>query len=286
MKDPFASARPGDVGIIGDPVEHSLSPAMHAPALEAWWKSLGGAEASAPRYHLFHVKQENLAEALEQVRSRGLRGVNITVPHKEPVCAHLNGLIGFAGSARSVNTVANRGGQLLGYNTDAEGFVRALKEDFGLHPNGRTALVLGAGGTGAVLIRKLLDEGARRVFYWNRSAGRGVDGGDAADRLRRLSAVEEINGEMDGIDLVVNATSVGLKKGDPLPIEGLRFRKEQFVYDVVYHRETELLGAARKAQAKTAGGLSMLLYQGALAFEIWTGAAAPLELMRKGLKKI
>ncbi len=282
----FASVKPGDVGIIGDPVEHSLSPAMQGPALKAWWESIGGKEKDAPRYHLIQVKTGEIGRALELVKERRMRGVNVTVPHKEAVIGFLNGLVGFAGVAKSVNTVRNLNGQLLGYNTDADGFLEALEDEFHFHSAGCGVVVLGLGGTGSVLIRKLLEGGARRVFFWNRSVEKSLDAGGDAARVQRLLSVDEVNGRMAETDLVINATSVGLKGEDGLPLEGIKFRKGQFVYDVVYHRETEFLRQAKKAGAKTAGGLGMLLHQGAKAFEIWTGASAPLDLMRKGLKKL
>jgi len=279
----FDAARPGDFGIIGDPVAHSLSPVMQNAALEHWWKISGKEPAQAPRYHLFPTTAAQVPEALRLMREKKLAGLNVTVPHKTSVVPLLDGLHTFASTVGAVNTVKNENGRLVGYNTDGMGFERAVTEDMAVTPD--VALVLGAGGTGQVIVHQLLAMDVHRIYWWNRTPGK------LAQLIERLPEGESVR-EMDDeeleqacreSDLIINATSVGLKEGDGLPANGLMFSAEQGVFDVVYHRPTAFLQAAETAGAFACGGLPMLLHQGAAAFEIWTGENAPVDLMRKAL---
>ncbi len=282
--DQFAKVKPGDMGIIGNPVEHSMSPRMQGPALRYWWTQLGRAADTAPRYHKFLVPIDQLERSLSLVRERHLLGVNVTVPFKRAVCSHLNEIDEFANNVQSVNTVKVIDGKLVGYNTDAYGFEKSL-EEFGFEPRQKSVLVLGLGGTGVVLIHRLLELGIKSLFVWNRSSQRSLSVPQTKIQPVRVET-EHLKEVVPEVDLVVNATSVGLKEGDPSPIPKPRFQSRQFVYDVVYHRETEFLKLAKQSGAKTSNGLGMLLHQGAKSFEIWTGATAPIELMRKELKTV
>lgn len=285
LEEQFVHVKPGDAGIIGNPIEHSLSPQFQKPALREWWTRAGKPAASAPDFHRFLVQVDELESALELVRNRMMIGINVTIPFKRAVCARLDWVDEFAKEVASVNTIKREDNRLLGYNTDGDGFETALKNDLKFSPEGKSALVLGLGGTGVVIIHKLLRMGFEKVFYWNRSAGKLLVGAEKNARLKRLSDAEA-GVASSNVDLVVNATSVGLKPADGMPLSSLTFQRGQFVVDVIYNRDTEFLKRARSCGANVSGGLGMLLYQGAKAFEIWTGFPAPLQIMRKGLTSI
>ena len=279
----FNDARPGDYGIIGDPVAHSLSPAFQNAALSHWWRAQGRDAKDAPVYRLFPVTPADVPAALTAARQRKLAGLNVTVPHKTAVVPHLDGLHTFAKTVGAVNTVKNESGKFIGYNTDGLGFERAVTEDMGVTPD--VALVLGAGGTGQVIVHQLLAMDIHRVYWWNRTPSKIAELLEKmpdTDRVRPVDdeEIEEICRESD---LFVNATSVGLAEGDGLPAPGLVFSDQQAAFDVVYHRRTAFLEAAEAAGALVCGGLPMLLHQGAAAFEIWTGANAPVDVMRRAL---
>jgi shikimate dehydrogenase len=277
----FNSVKPGDFGIIGDPVAHSLSPKFQQPALDEWWESLGRPRSSAPTYHRFQISPPELMAAMTDLRSFELQGFNVTLPHKESMLELVNSLDESAARLGAVNTVLHQKGRWIGYNTDGYGFLAALKE-MSCNPSTGRVLVLGLGGTGSVIIRTLLSIGVGELLYWNRSPEKVLTTED--QRLRRLNTFDDLQKESPNVDLIVNCTAVGLNEGDGLPAPGLTFRAGQSVFDVIYNRETEFLRQARAAGACAAGGTAMLLYQGAKSFEIWTGTKAPLELMKKSLE--
>ena len=277
------SAKPGDFGIIGDPVDHSLSPAMQNAALAAWWRDRSK-NGPAPIYHRFPVTAGELPEALPLLKQAGLSGLNVTVPHKIAV-ARLVRPRDFAAEVGAVNTIVFGAGGMEGFNTDGPGFERAVREDLGWQPEGAAALVLGAGGTGKVFVHRLAAMKVARVYWWNRNPARVEEERASLPASVVAASTEDLPRVSVEASLIVNATSVGLREADPLPADGLRFRKGQAAFDAIYHRETAFLRAAGQAGARRVGGLSMLLYQGALAFEIWTGARAPVEIMRAALTK-
>lgn len=268
------------VGLIGWPVEHSLSPAMHNAAFEAL--GLGW------RYGLFPVPPGQLGAVLGGLRAGEYVGVNVTVPHKCAAMAHLDEIDDAARSIGAVNTIAVRGRRLLGYNTDAPGLLCALREA-GMEPSGGHALVLGAGGAARAVAYALGQVGCAVTIY-NRTAAR------AADLVRHMRGLN-LPGAVDWVpdeealralnlarfDLLVNATPAGMWpecEDSPWP-EGIPLPLHWTVYDLVYNPlETRLLRDARRAGARTVGGLGMLVWQGALAFELWTGRAPPADLMR------
>lgn len=278
-------------GILGDPVEHSFSPAMHNAAFRA-----AGLDYV---YVPFPVKPADLGRAVEAVRALGLAGVNVTIPHKEAVLPLLDELSNEAGLIGAVNTIVNRGGRLLGDNTDGRGFLRSLRESAGCDPAGRTALVLGAGGAARAVAVQLALAGAARLLLANRSRARSAElalfikektGTEAEIIGWPAGEGETLPGEiLQSADLVVQATSLGMSPAiataPPLPFG--QFRPGQFACDLVYNpAETRFLREAARAGAAVVDGLGMLLYQGALAFELWTGAAAPVEVMRKALEEV
>ncbi|MDI6756665.1 MAG: shikimate dehydrogenase [Endomicrobiia bacterium] len=282
LKKTRATGKTRLVGIFGKPVGHTLSPSMQNAAFEA-----AGLDW---HYTAFEVEPSELGRAATAIKKYGLAGVNVTVPHKEKIIEFLDGSDDFAGEIGAVNTIANAGGRLIGHNTDACGFLSSL-DDEGFAPEGKIALIIGAGGASHAVAAALKSRGAGDIFVFDIVA-------EKARRLAEKLGVKAVGStaEAVGTDLIVNASPVGMKEGDPSPLskldsffriagkDGSGVKKNIFVYDLVYNRKTKLLMEAEALGLKSAGGLGMLLHQGARAFEIWTGQAAPLEAMRKNLK--
>ena len=265
------SGRTRLAGIIGDPVRHSLSPALHNAAFAAVdldWV-----------YLAFEVPAGGAAGAIEAVRSLGIDGLNVTMPHKADVAAAVDRLSPAARALGAVNTVVREGSVLVGENTDGDGFLQALRIDEGIDPAGMRCLVLGAGGAARSVARALHAAGAAEVIV----AARRPEAAAAAAALARgrVGTVEEA----DSVDLVVNATPVGMGEvteldSPPLPVPAHRLGPGQVVVDLVYHPlVTPLLTEARQQGAVAVNGLGMLLHQAAIAFRLWTGEDAPLEAM-------
>ena len=254
------------VGIIGDPVGHSRSPAMHNAAFDALgldWV-----------YVAFPVPRGQGAAAVQAVATLGLAGLNVTMPHKADAAAACDDLSSEAAALGAVNTVVNMDGTLAGHSTDGDGFLRAL-DDEGITVAGRRAVVLGSGGAGRAITHALGRVGAHVTVAARRpeaarSAAALAPGGVAV-------GVDEL--AVESFDVVVNATPLGME-GQPPPFDTDRLHADQFVFDTVYPVETPLLREARARGLRAAGGLDMLVHQGALSFSLWTGVAPPLELMR------
>ena len=269
------------VGLIGWPVAHSLSPAMHNAA----FKALG----LDWRYDLLPVPPGELEAAVTDLRAGQYAGANVTVPHKSAVMAYLDGIDDAARSIGAVNTVVVRGEGLLGYNTDAPGLVGAV-DDAGLELSGRRALVLGAGGAARAVVYALARAGCAVTIY-NRTVMRAASLAAHVQKQGLSGAVgwlpgEEALRELDlaRLDLLVNATSLGMwPKVDESPWpEGMPLPSHWAVFDLVYNPlQTRLLREARQAGARTIDGLGMLVRQGVLAFELWTGCTPPADLMRE-----
>ncbi len=268
-------------GIFGYPVKHSLSPLMQNAAF-----SEKGIDAV---YVPFEVPPENLKEAVEGVRALGVRGLNVTVPHKERIVEHLDYLSDEAELLGAVNTVKNENGELTGYNTDAEGFLRSLLEE-GVELEGKRALMFGAGGAARAVGYALLKGGVKFLNIVNRNFSRGKEVGELLGKLGNVlvyplkeSTVEVL---LEDVDLIVNTTSLGMKPDDPHLFDYSKIPSGVTVVDIIYNPpETPLLKAAREKGCKTVNGLGMLVHQGAVAFEIWTGEKAPVETMREVLKR-
>ena len=282
--------------VFGAPIRHSASPPMH----NAGFAALG----IDWRYVAFEVAPDRLAEALAGARTMGFCGVNLTVPHKLLALPLMDELDESARTWGAVNTVVFeaeddeglwtpvgrlrqvRGPvRMKGYNTDADAVIRSIREDLTIEPRGSRVLLLGAGGAGRAAALRLADEGVNNLWLVNRTESKARE---LADEISsRFPAVDAQVGYPDGdIEIVVNATSLGLKPGDPLPLDldAFPLRRADGVYDMVYRpAETPLLRAAREADRQTANGLGMLLYQGAAALSLWTGCPAPEEAMRKAL---
>ncbi|MBE2282135.1 MAG: shikimate dehydrogenase [Prosthecobacter sp.] len=279
-------APPARLAVIGDPIAHSRSPQMHNPALRAC-----GIDA---QYVRVQVPQGRVAEAFRQFARCGFLGVNITIPHKFEALDAVDVLDPLARQLGAVNTLAIRDGRLHGYNSDGPGFLRSVKEAFGVEVKDLRVLILGAGGGAgrAVAVQSAL-VGCRSITLANRTLDKAL----AVMREIReignvpLVGVVEMDDahlayQMSGCDLVVNATSLGMKSADTklLPADSIEAR--HLVFDMVYRAdgETPLLADARLAGAKTVDGLTLLLHQGAISFEHWFDRPAPLEVMREGLR--
>jgi shikimate dehydrogenase len=268
-------------GLIGDPVAHSVSPAMHNAAFAC----LGLDYIYLP----FRVQKERLGEAIGGVRGLGFRGLNVTIPHKVAVIPMLDELDVMAGRIGAVNTIVNNAGHLTGYNTDAGGFLLALRQA-GFEPQGKKAVVLGAGGASRAISFALAGSGTG-ITILNRKEE--LDWAEAlAGRISQCYGREvlalELNDEtlekaLADADLLVNATSVGMHPDiDNTPVNKQLLRPGLAVFDAVYNPlQTRLMREAGEAGAKTISGLDMLIGQGAMAFELWTGQKPPAYEMKK-----
>jgi shikimate dehydrogenase len=265
-------------GVIGHPISHSLSPAMHTAALRALrLDAVYTAVDAPPRF---------LRPILRALIFAGVEGLNVTVPLKETVLPFLDRVDPAASAVGAVNTIVIRNRRAAGYNTDVAGFRLALQA-LGYRPRAGRVVLLGSGGAARAVAWALRDarglsltianrhlERARRLVRWL-----------AARRARLTARAAPLAAvRLADADLLINATTVGMRPGDgpPVRLDGLRART--IVYDLVYHRETPLVREARRRGCVAAGGLSMLLYQGAESLRLWTGRRPPLDVMRKALE--
>jgi shikimate dehydrogenase len=270
-------------GIIGDPVEHSMSPVMHNAAFEA----LGLDYVYLP----LHVWGEELKTAINGMRALNIVGLNVTIPHKMAVMPFLDKLDPLAEKMGAVNTIANENGKLAGYNTDASGFLQALRSQ-GVEPDGKSIVILGAGGAAKGISFILAGAGASLVIL-NRTLSRAEELASQIERYyhRKIEAMTlneaNLKKAFEGADVLVNTTSVGMVPDvDQTLVPGNLLNSHLAVSDIVYNPlETGLLREAKAAGARTINGLDMLVWQGALAFEKWTGRKAPFEIMRQAAMK-
>ncbi len=274
------------VGIFGYPLAHSISPAFQQAAFDYY--SLDA------RYEAWPVPPERLGEEVRKLRGQNYLGGNVTVPHKERVREFLDEVDALAMSIGAVNTIVREGERLVGYNTDAYGFTRSLREMGGFDPRGKRALILGAGGAARAAVFGLAREGVGSLVIANRTVSRAEALAGEVSRLIpsvRAVSLDSVNlkDACAGVDLIVNSTSVGMSHGEAegrAVLEASMIPPSALVYDMVYNPpETPLLKEARKAGAHTLGGLPMLIYQGAAAFERWTGKQAPVEVMFRAGEK-
>lgn len=244
------------------------------------------------RYLAFEVHLDSLRTAIEGARVMGFAGLNLTVPHKLSALDLVDELDKSAKKWRAVNTIkfvtGNNGKtRATGYNTDADAIIAAVREDLGLEFRRAKVLLLGAGGAGRTAALRLASEKIAALFLVNRTPSKAeILAGET--RKQFPSTRVTVGYPKSMVDLVINATSLGLRPSDRLPFNGKQFSLKQAraVYDMIYRpAETPLLHAAKKAGCKTANGLGMLLHQGAKAFRIWTGKSAPLGVMRRALEQ-
>jgi shikimate dehydrogenase len=288
------------LGVFGDPVAHSLSPQMQNAALKHCQIDM--------QYVRFQISPDELREALKLIRDLKFVGVNLTVPHKIAALKLVDDLEESTKHVGAVNGIkvdppkdgfagANRE-KLRGFNTDGRGFARAIREEFVVDLRDLRVMILGAGGAARAIAMQCAKENCERLVIANRTLEKGKK---LADELRDFFAGPRVLGpvarlqaiawdeaafrfHIGNIDLIVNATPLGLHRSDPSPIPARLLAPHLMVYDTFYsERRTPFVSAAIEAGARGANGLSMLLHQGALAFEIWFGREAPLDVMRNAL---
>lgn len=267
--------------VIGDPIAHSFSPQMHNAA----FKALG----ISAEYMAVHVKEQELPAFAERARKE-FAGFNITVPHKNAIIPFLDSISDECRLTGSVNTVINRGGLLHGESTDGYGLETAIREEFNIGLAGNRFLFLGTGGTVKAVSFHFAAKGAIALFFANRTVSKSRDLIDELDKAytetEYFCCSPEDERLMDDFvsrsSVVIQCTSLGLKPEDPSPLDDKYFRRGKYYYDTIY-KNTAFLRIAGEKGCRGAGGLSMLLHQGARSFSMWTGEAAPVEVMRKAL---
>jgi len=272
----------GIYGLLGYPVRHSFSPAMHNAAFKAC-----GINA---KYSLFETNPDELDYFLARLDQKNILGLNVTIPYKEKILdfVRLDSSSAYLRQIRAVNTIVNENGGWKGFNTDIPGFSQHLKEN--LDPLGKKVAILGAGGAARAVTYVLANSETEEIaiFDIDKSKSNNVTGmikGLFPDL--RIYVVDNIEGlDLRRKDLLINTTPVGMKESDPCLVTAGMLHKGLFIYDLIYNPpETKLLKLAREKGCHTANGLGMLLYQGMRAFEIWTGQAAPKQVMLQALSE-
>jgi len=266
-------------GVIGDPINHSLSPIIQNAAFEALDLNFV--------FLAYKVKTSGLEDAVNGARALNIRGLNVTMPHKTRIIDFLDRIDLSAQIIKSVNTVLNKENLLFGFNTDGVGALRALKEN-GVEPKGRKVLLLGAGGAARAIAYTLAKE-ADELVVLNRTVKSSHNLAKLLEKTvgKKVASgslsISDIQRNLQDSDILINATSVGMKpkpQESPVPIKLLR--RDLSVMDIVYNPiETRLIKDAKSIGAVVIGGIEMLIYQGAASFEIWTGKSAPIQVMKK-----
>ena len=265
------------VGVIGNPVKHSLSPViLNAAFREAKINWV---------YTAFETPEEKLADAIGGIRALGIAGLSVTMPHKAKVCSLLDEISDSAQSLGAVNCIVNDAGNLKGHNTDGDGFLDAVKHDAGLDVAGKKILVIGSGGSARSIIYSLGKAEAREIAVINRTKNKALGALELAGSVGRYVEENEISKVVSEADLVINATPVGMSDTEgtsSFPLEPNLLTKGQLAVDLIYHPiSTPWMEELRDREVEVHGGLSMLIFQAAKAFKLWTGKDAPVEAMRK-----
>jgi shikimate dehydrogenase len=262
-------------GIFGDPIEHSLSPVMQNVALRALGIDAG--------FHAFRVAKVDLKDAIRGAAAMGFGGLNLTIPLKEKAL-ELEFLRAdeLALAIGAVNTISfDQMSRIRGHNTDGWGALLAL-QDAGVSINESRVLLIGAGGAARAIAYTLEKEGAE-ISIANRSLRKAHELATSVGGMGFcLCDLEKLVGQAD---IIINATSVGMRAGDERLFDGQLLKSSQAVFDIVYNRDTRLLQDARAAGSVAIDGVMMLVYQGAKALEIWTGAKAPVDLMERAVRE-
>ena len=267
-------------GIFGYPLSHSISPAFQQAAFDH--------HALPATYDAWPVAPEGLPNAIAKLYGDEHLGANVTVPHKEAALELMDEVDPVAQRIGAVNTIVRRGDRLVGYNTDLDGFVKGLKSYGGFEPGGKRALLLGAGGAARAAAFGLVEERVASLTIANRTVGRAESlAREVSGVLATVSAIgltdRAVASAAADCDLIVHSTSIGMSGGDgdgQTPVGTGCIRPDVLVYDLVYNPvETPLMREARRAGASVLGGLPMLVYQGAAAFELFTDRAAPIDVM-------
>lgn len=272
------------VGVIGDPVEHSRSPQMHNAA----FCELGMDYVYVP----FRVKAENLKTAVEGFKALNVAGINVTLPHKKAVLPLMDSVSKEVELIGAMNTMVFNDGMVEGHNTDARGFIALLREEGLYDLKGLNVVVLGAGGGAQAVVVGLVLEGVKRVIIVNRTSDKAIQ---LADDLAKKTGVEIkgitlndkiIPAYLSESQLLVSTITAGMDTNIPLVINPDWLHDDLTVCDIVYTPPvTNLLKAAAERGLKTIGGLGMLVHQGAIAFQLWTGKKPPINIMRQAIKQ-
>lgn len=260
------------LGLIGNPVEHTVSPQLH--------NTLASATNIDVAYVPFHVEKEKLEAAVKGLMAVNVLGFNVTVPYKKDIIKYLDECSKEALLMGSVNTVKNIDGRFYGYNTDAEGFSKSFKHETGTGFKGKQVFIIGAGGAARAISVKIAKEGAGKIYIANRTPSKALEIADMVNE--NVSSVAEhldisdarTSKVFSSSGIIINTTTVGMYPNmDVSPIEAsFVFSKEQIVYDVIYNpKKTRLLTIAEEKGCTVVNGIGMLFYQGVSAFEIWTG---------------
>jgi len=277
----------GFVGLIGRGLKHSISPLFQQAAFDHLGLDI--------RYEVWETEQSELPAVVEGIRQPSKLGANVTIPYKEAVLSLLDVVDRDAQRIGAVNTIVNREGKLTGYNTDSTGFLKALEQEGRFNPTGKSAVLLGAGGVARAASYALLGAGIKSLVVTDIITEKVNE--LVSDLERSLVGRRELYPEIralyqddpqledvvSGCDLLVNCTPMGMKHSaaeGQSPLKASLIPKRALVYDVVYNPiETPLLADAKRAGASTLGGLAMLVYQGVVSFELWTGREAPVDIM-------
>lgn len=269
-------------GLIGYPVKHSFSAFMHNAAFAHYKMNA--------QYQLFEVSPEELDEFFKKtIIEKGIKGFNVTVPHKERAVEFLSGekdpLVNTIGAVNTIRVEPN--GSLSGFNTDAGGFLRDLEEQGAILANKNVSL-LGAGGGAKAVAFAIMNQLPKKLSIFDIDLAKAQELAKRIQRFCPSVAIETVvrieDSDIGKADILINATPVGMKPEDPLLVKKEWLRPELFVYDLIYNPiETKLLKIAKEVGCRYANGLGMLLYQGCLAFEHWTQKRAPVDVMRKAL---
>ncbi|MGM0900155.1 MAG: shikimate dehydrogenase [Bacillota bacterium] len=267
-------------GVIGDPIAHSMSPVMINDLFDLY-----GIDAT---YMPFHVTSDGLEAAVNGLKALGVVGFNVTVPHKTEIMPFLDEIDPMAKAIGAVNTVVNKDGRMIGYNTDGRGYVRGLKEEIS-SLTGQTVLMIGAGGAARGIYFSMAEAGVERIDICNRTPSKATElmrtcPFPVKTEVFDIKKAEEL---LPQYDLLIQTTLIGMApkiEGTPLLLKGLK--PDSFVSDIIYNPlETKFLREASSAGARTQNGIEMFVYQGALAFEIWTGIFPDTERMRENVLK-
>ena len=278
------------IGLIGYPLKHSFSSDFQQAALDYYRLDV--------HYHKWETSAEKLPSAIDKLRQPQNLGANVTVPYKETVLPLIDEVDDLAKVVGAVNTIVNRAGKLVGFNTDVYGFLRALSDDAKFEPEEKRVLILGAGGAARAVSFGLLQRKVGYLAIANRTQSRGKALAEflksycIAKGLQTEVAVipwKELELRKANCQLIVNCTTIGMRysaEESKSPLAPGAIMEDVLIYDMVYNPlETPLLKMAREAGARTLGGLPMLVYQGAASFKLWTGKEAPIDIMFAAAKK-
>lgn len=258
--------------VIGDPVLHSLSPTIYNAAFEhdqVNWS-----------YSAVNITGEQVSDALEEMRQSEVGGLSVTMPHKEIVANLVDETTRHAERLGAVNCVSKNGSTLVGHNTDGEGFIKAIEAETKERAEGKSYLVIGAGGAAKAVTLALGEAGASEVIVSSRNASKSRKAASLAGQVGRSGSLSEA----EGVDVIINATPIGMRGAGnedqlPLPVEAMH--KGQIIVDLIYHPlQTEFLKNASRIGARTMNGIGMLIHQAALQYTLWTNKEAPLDVMQ------